>query len=893
MKPIILVDGSSYLYRAFHALPPLTNSKGQPTGAIFGVINMLKKLLADYQPDDIAVIFDSKGKTFRDHLYADYKANRAAMPDDLRTQVEPLYALIRAMGIPILIIEDVEADDVIGTLACQAAKQQQPVIISTSDKDMAQLVNGHVTLINTMSNSLLDEKGVIDKFGVKPNQIIDYLTLIGDTSDNVPGVPGVGPKTAAKWLNHYLSLENLIINCSNISGKIADAFQACIAQFPLMKELVTIKCDVDLPLTINDIKRQEPDQKELIALVKELEFRSWLSELLGSPPPERKKHTTNLYQAILTEYQFNELLNKLSGAHLFAVDTETTSLNIIDAQIVGLSFAFADGDACYLPLAHDYMDAPVQLNREKILKQLKPFLEDPHPRKIGHHIKYDKNVLRNHGIELEGIAFDTMLESYVLDSTATRHDMDSLALKYLGKRTILFEEVAGKGAKQLTFNQVAVEEATKYAAEDADITWQLHEKLWPKLQQHAGSIKTLQEIELPVALVLTDMERHGVLIDAELLKAQSKTLTLRIAELELQAFKEVGNPFNLCSPKQLQEILYGKMGLPILVKTPSGQPSTAENVLQDLAHDYLLPRIILEHRSLSKLKSTYTDKLPEEVNTKTNRVHTSYQQAIASTGRLSSSNPNLQNIPIKTEEGRRIRQAFIAPPGYQILSADYSQIELRLMAHLSHDESLLHAFSNGLDIHSATAAEIFNVPVVSVTSEQRRRAKTINFGLIYGMSSFGLAKQLGVERAEAQHYIDTYFARYPGVKNYMENTRKLAHQQGFVTTIFGRQLHLPEINARNMMRQKAAERAAINAPLQGSAADLIKLAMIQIHHWLKQEKLPAQMIMQVHDELVFEVTNSYIDQLKIKIKEIMENVMPIEVPLLVSIGVGPNWDAAH
>lgn len=893
IKPLVLIDGSSYLYRAFHALPPLTNSKGQPTGAIYGVINMLKKLIHDYQPEKIAVIFDSKGKTFRDELYTAYKANREAMPDDLQSQIEPLHHIIKALGLPLIMIDGVEADDVIGTLATHAKHKKMPVLISTGDKDMAQLVDDHVTLINTMSNQVLDEKGVEEKFGVKPKQIIDYLTLVGDTSDNIPGVPNVGPKTAAKWLNEYHTLDNLVKHADKITGKVGENFRAHLAQLPLSKELTTIKCDVDLPITLDELNPKEKNSEELITLFQQLEFKSWLAELLGQGHVQRAPTNKKHYQCILTEKDFADLLHRLSKATLIAVDTETTSLNIIDAKIVGFSFAFAEGDAAYLPIMHDYAGAPAQLEKAYVIQKLKPILENPKIHKIGQHVKYDKNVLLNEGIDLQGIAFDTMLESYVLDSTATRHDMDSLALKYLGKRTITFEEVAGKGAKQLTFNQVGIEEATNYAAEDADITWQLHQTLWPKLEKTQGLVDTFQKIEMPLALVLADMERYGVLIDKTLLQQQSKELTERIFTLEQTAYKEAGMPFNLASPKQLQEILYNKMQLPVLEKTPTGQPATGEPVLQELAHDYPFVKIILEHRTLSKLKSTYTDKLPEEINAKTGRVHTSYQQAVASTGRLSSSNPNLQNIPARTEEGRRIRQAFIAPHGYKIVSSDYSQIELRLMAHLSQDENLLKAFEQGWDIHAATASEVFDVNLNDVTSEQRRHAKAINFGLIYGMSSFGLAKQIDASREEAQRYINTYFMRYPNVKNYMDRTKKLAHEQGYVSTIFGRQLYLPDINARNIMRQKASERAAINAPLQGSAADLIKLAMINIQAWLKQSKLPATMIMQVHDELVFEVKSDIVNDVIPEIKKLMENAVQLSVPLVVAVGHGNNWDEAH
>jgi DNA polymerase-1 len=893
MKPLILVDGSSYLYRAFHALPPLMNSQGQQTGAIYGVVNMIKKLRADYEPDQMVVIFDSKEKTFRDDLYPEYKANRESMPDDLQSQIQPLHELIQALGIPLILIHGVEADDVIGTLAIQASEKNQKVIISTGDKDMAQLVNKNISLINTMNSSAMDESGVFEKFGVHPDQIIDYLTLIGDTSDNVPGVPGVGPKTAAKWLAHYKDLNTIIKHHEEIRGKIQGALTKHIPEFELTKKLVTIKCDVHIPDEYKDLALKSPDAAKLITLFKDLDFKSWLAEISGDETYHRKAHTAKQYHCVLTQKDLDNLIIDLNKSDLWAVDTETTSLNIIDAKIVGLSFCTQANTAYYIPVSHNYPGAPDQLNREEVLSQLKSLLENPNKIKIAHNAKYDQNIFLNHHINIQGIKYDTMLESYLLDSTATRHDMDSLALKYLGKKTITFEEVAGKGAKQITFDQVGIEEASNYAAEDADITFQLHETLWPRLEQHPDTIKAFHEIEMPLAFVLGEMERYGVLIDPELLNKQSVFLGKRLHELEQQAHKEVGQPFNLASPKQLQEILFDKLGLPIVEKTPSGQPSTAENVLQELALSYPLPKIIMEHRTLSKLKSTYTDKLPLEINSKTHRVHTSYQQAVASTGRLSSTNPNLQNIPIKTEEGRKIRQAFIAPKNYKILSADYSQIELRLMAHLSQDKSLLSAFENGLDIHTATAAEIFNIPLEQVTSEQRRGSKAINFGLIYGMSAFGLAKQLDVSRDEAQKYIDTYFARYPSVKDYMENTKKFAHHHGYVQTLLGRRLYLPDINARNLMRQKGAERAAINAPLQGTAADLIKIAMIRLSNWIKTELPSAHMVMQVHDELVFEVPEDKIEILKTSVKNIMENAITLSVPLLVSVGVGNNWDEAH
>lgn len=890
MKPLVLIDGSSYLYRAFHALPPLVNSQGQHTGAIYGVINMIKKLRQEYQPEQMAVIFDSKEKTFRDDLYENYKANREAMPDDLQSQIEPLHDIIKAMGIPLILIHGVEADDVIGTLATQS---KHPVIISTGDKDMAQLVNDHIKLVNTMNNNVMDKTGVFEKFGVHPNQIIDYLTLIGDTSDNVPGVPGVGPKTAAKWLHQYKTLDNIIKHHKEIPGKIQGALEKHIPEFPLTKQLVTIKCDVDIPREYQDLRLTSPDKEKLIGLLKELEFKSWLAELVGDHDYHRKAHTPKKYHCVLQQEQLDKLIAELNQAEIFCLDTETTSLNMINARIVGLSFSVKANEAYYIPVAHTYLDAPVQLNRENVLAQLKPILENPKKIKIAHNVKYDYNIFLNHNITVQGLDYDTMLESYLLDSTATRHDMDSLALKYLGKKTITFEDVAGKGAKQITFDHVGIDEATNYAAEDADITFQLHEILWPRLEQHPDSAKNFHTIEMPLAYVLAKMERYGVLIDAQKLNQQSEALGQRISALEKNAHEFVGHAFNLASPKQLQEILFGKLQIPVLEKTPTGQPSTAESVLEELALDYPLPKIIMEHRTLSKLKSTYTDKLPLEINPTTGRVHTSYQQAVASTGRLSSTNPNLQNIPIRTEEGRKIRQAFVAPKGYKILSADYSQVELRLMAHLSQDKNLLEAFHAGFDIHSATAAEVFNVDINHATPDQRRHAKAINFGLIYGMSAFGLAKQIDAERDVAQKYIDTYFERYPGVKDYMDNTKKFAHHHGYVQTLLGRKLYLPDINARNLMRQRASERAAINAPLQGTAADLIKIAMINLQQWLKTELPDAHMIMQVHDELVFEVPENKVELLKTHVTQIMESAITLAVPLVVSIGVGNNWDEAH
>lgn len=894
-KPFILVDGSSYLYRAFHALPPLMNSRGEPTGAAYGVANMLRKLLNDYDPDYIAVVFDAKGKTFRDDLYAEYKSHRPPMPDDMRCQIEPLHDVIRAMGLPLLIIDGVEADDVIGTLAHLATEAGLDTLISTGDKDMAQLVNEHVSLINTMSNTLLDPAGVETKFGIPPTLIIDYLTLMGDSVDNIPGVPNVGPKTAVKWLKEYGSLDGIVAHAQEIKGKVGDNLRAHLKELPLSRQLTTIRLDVPLTLKPLDLRREPINTDALIAKLKHLEFKSWLAELLGDSTVSQKNvpKKSHHYSTILDENDFLSWLTKLNSAKVFAFDTETTSLDYMQAMIVGVSFAINPHEAAYIPLAHDYPLAPKQLSREFVLEKLKPLLEDNAKQKILHNAKYDMSVLANHNIQLRGVAFDTMLESYVVNSTASRHDMDTLALKYLGHRTIAFEDVAGKGAKQITFNQVTIEEAAPYAAEDADVTLQLHQTLWPKLCENTGLTHTFNDIEVPLIPVLSRMERCGVLIDTELLKQQSIELTARIKELEDKTYQIAGHVFNLSSPKQLQEILYDKLQLPILQKTPTGQPSTSEEVLQELALDYPLPKLILEYRSLTKLKSTYIDRLPEQVNAVTGRVHTSYHQAVTATGRLSSSDPNLQNIPVRTEEGRKIRKAFIAPKGYKIIAADYSQIELRIMAHLSNDANLLKAFANGWDIHQATAAEIFAVPLEKVTPDQRRSAKAINFGLMYGMSAFGLSRQLGSDRETAQLYMDLYFSRYPAVKTYMENTRNLAHHQGYVEGLYGRRLYLPEINVRNIQRQKAAERAAINAPLQGTAADIIKRAMIDIDKWLKNSKIEARMLMQVHDELVFEVTEKDVADAQEKIQSLMCNAAQLAVPLVIDIGVGNNWDEAH
>ncbi|WP_419571598.1 DNA polymerase I [Rheinheimera sp.] len=920
-NPLILVDGSSYLFRAYHSPPHLTNSRGEATGAIYGVVNMLKSLLKQYQPDEMVVVFDAKGPTFRNEMYADYKAHRPPMPDDLRTQIEPLQKIIQAMGLPLLCISGVEADDVIGTLAMQYSQLGRHVLISTGDKDMAQLVTDKVTLINTMTDTLLDPAGVQEKFGIGPDLIIDYLALMGDKVDNIPGLPGVGEKTALALLQGIGSIEQLYQRLDEIaalgfrgSKTIADKMREHQSQLELSYQLATIKTDVQLNLTEEQLKISAADLSALAELYKDCEFRRWLSEVLSaqekSAPPAQASLFSDAetelptevqtsqaaaeYDCILTAEAFAALLKRLQQAELVALDTETTSLDYMVAELVGMSFAFAAGDACYLPLAHDYVGAPEQLNRDQVLAELKPWLENAAAAKVGQNLKYDMSVLARYGITLQGIQFDTMLESYVFNSTGSRHDMDSLALKYLGHKTISFEEIAGKGAKQLTFNQIAIEQATAYAAEDADITLRLHQTLWPQLAENTDQAKVLTDIEVPLLSVLSRVERQGVRIDPQLLHQQSQQLAERIAELEQQAYQLAGKEFNLASPKQLQEILFEQMGLPVIKKTPGGTPSTAEEVLVELAHDYEFPKLIMEHRGLSKLKSTYTDKLPLSVNAQTGRVHTSYHQAVAATGRLSSTEPNLQNIPIRSEEGRRIRQAFIARDGYTILAIDYSQIELRIMAHLSRDQALLNAFAQGKDIHRATAAEVFGVALDDVSTEQRRRAKAVNFGLIYGMSAFGLARQLDISRSEAQQYVDLYFERFPGVLDYMERTRAQAHDKGYVETLFGRRLYLPEINAQNMARKKAAERAAINAPMQGTAADIIKRAMIQVDLWLQQQpKETALMIMQVHDELVFEVKSEMLAEVTAELVKLMESAAQLDVSLLAEAGSGPNWDQAH
>lgn len=889
--PIILVDGSSYLYRAFHALPALMNSKNFPTGAVYGMVNMLKRLIADYKPEYMAVVFDAKGKTFRDEIYAEYKATRQEMPNDLVSQIEPIHAIIRAMGFPLIMIEGVEADDVIGTLATLATKEKKDLLISTGDKDLAQLVNEHVTLINTMSNSILNPEGVKEKFGVRPEQIIDYLTLVGDTSDNIPGVPQVGPKTAAKWINEHHSLDEIIKNADKITGKVGENLRASLNQIPLTKTLVSIKLDVDLAVTFTDLKIKEADKKSLIELFKEMEFKSWLAELLEETKDSNADKHGN-YEIITNKDVFQKWINELKQAPIIAFDTETTSLDYMQAKIVGVSFAITPGKAAYVPFGHDYLGAPQQLTEEYVFAELQPILENSAIKKIGQNIKYDIEVLKNHNVQLQGVAYDTMLESYVLDSASNSHDMDTLALKYLGWRTISFTDIAGKGVKQLTFNQIEVEKAGIYAAEDADVTLQLHQKLWPRVSAEKGLSYIFENIELPLISVLARIEQNGVLIDPEKLKTQGKEIEKRLRELEQEAFMLADSQFNMNSPKQLQEILFQKLNLPVIQKTPTGQASTADNVLQELALDFALPRIIIEFRSLSKLMSTYTNRLVEQVDPVTKRIHTSYNQSGTATGRLSSSEPNLQNIPIRTPEGRRIRQAFIPRKGCKIISADYSQIELRIMAHISEDPNLLNAFANNLDVHKSTAAEVWGVPLDEVTSEMRRNAKAINFGLIYGMSAFGLTQQLGIDRRSAQEYIDKYFARYPNVKAYMDNTRTHAKEKGYVETLWGRRLYLPDINASQIPRQKAAERTAINAPLQGSAADIIKLAMIRIDQWLQDEKIPAKMIMQVHDELVFEAEEQHVPTIVSAIKEHMSSVVKLRVPLLVSVGVGDNWDQA-
>jgi DNA polymerase-1 len=925
-KTLLLVDGSSYLYRAFHAMPDLRNSKNEPVGAIQGVLNMLRRLHKDYPSEYSACVFDAKGKTFRDDIYPEYKANRASMPDDLRVQIEPLFETIRAMGWPLIIEEGVEADDVIGALAKQAESQGIKTIISTGDKDISQLVNEKITVVNTMrdafrkTDDVLDIAGVTAKFGVPPERMIDYLVLVGDTSDNVPGVEKVGPKTAVKWLQEYGSLENIVANADNIAGKVGENLRKALPWLPTARELITIRCDIGIREHFDELIQQAPDKEKLTALFDRFEFRSWKRELeannIGNfsksastntpattsenklnPPQDLfvsayQPNTSRNFETILTDAQLDAWLEKLLSAQLICFDTETTSLDPMTAKIVGMSFSVEAGSAAYLPLKHDYFDAPEQLNFESTLAKIKPILENASIKKVGQNVKYDCHVLANHGIHLHGIAHDTMLQSYVFESHKT-HGMDALAERHLGLQTIHFEDVAGKGAKQVGFNQVTVETAAEYAAEDADITLQLHEAMYPQITHDDKLSFIYHQIEMPSSACLFTIERNGVLIDADMLRAQSNEIGAKLIALENQAYELAGQPFNLGSPKQLQEILFDKLGIKPTKKTPSGAPSTDEDVLQELALDHPLPKILLEYRGLAKLKSTYTDKLPKMINPQTGRVHTSYNQAVAITGRLASSDPNLQNIPVRTAEGRRIREAFIAPQGSHIVSADYSQIELRIMAHLSQDAGMLQAFANNEDIHRATAAEIFGVERSAVDNEQRRYAKVINFGLIYGMSAFGLAQNLNIERSAAANYIERYFARYPGVKAYMENTRAIAKQKGYVETYFGRRLWVPEINSANVQRRNGAERAAINAPMQGTAADLIKLAMIAVQNWLVSEGLQSKLIMQVHDELVLEVPDNELELVKLKLPELMQNVAKLSVPLLAEVGVGSNWEGAH
>jgi DNA polymerase-1 len=898
-KPLVLVDGSSYLYRAFHALPDLSTKDGQPTGAVLGVLNMVYKLLDEYGPECMAVVFDAPGKTFRDELYSDYKANRPPMPDPLRRQIEPLVEAIETSGIRVLRIDGVEADDVIGTLARRAGQTGHATVISTSDKDMAQLVGRSVTLVNTMDNTTLDPEAVRHKFGVEPEKIVDYLTLVGDTSDNIPGVKGVGAKTAAKWLEQYGDLERLETHAEEIPGKAGERLRAALGDLDLFKRLVTIDCDVELPFAPDELTVRPPDEGELKRVFERLELSSLLKrrlpEAAAAREAERQRETRaeeRRYELVLTESELDAWLEKVEGAELAALDTETTGLDYMTCSLVGISLCVEPGAAAYIPVAHRHTGVPAQIPRAVVLERLKPWLESGAP-KIGHHLKFDAHVFESCGIHLGGMCYDSMLESYVLNSTATRHDMDSLAAKYLGFVTTKYEDVCGKGAKQIGFDELELETACRYAAEDADVTLRLHRTLWPEIQKIPEIERLYIEIEQPLVRVLQGMERTGVMVDAGMLRRQSSELAETMARTEEAAYKAAGGPFMLGSPKQLQEVLYDRLGLPILGKTPKGQPSTAESVLQALAADYELPRLILEYRALAKLKSTYTDKLPREINPRTGRIHTSYQQAVAATGRLSSADPNLQNIPIRTPEGRRIRQAFVAPPGYVLLAADYSQIELRIMAHLSGDDGLLAAFKGHQDIHRATAAEVFGVPPSEVAPEQRRSAKAINFGLIYGMSAFGLARQLGIERPDAQRYIDLYFQRYPGVKRYMEETRLRARERGFVSTVFGRRLYLPDINTRNAQRRQYAERSAINAPMQGTAADIIKRAMLRIDRWLAQSGADARLIMQVHDELVLEVRREQAEAARDEVARLMESAAELAVPLQVDAGIGANWDEAH
>ena len=896
---LILIDGSSYLFRAFYVpqLKRMQNADGQPTGAVFGTINMIKSLASEYPESQLVAIFDAKGKNFRHEIYDDYKANRPPMPDELRSQIEYVHRSIEALGLPLIIVPGVEADDVMGSYAKQASDKGITVYIATGDKDMAQVVNDKVHLIDTMKKVIYDESGVEEKYGVRPDQIIDYLALMGDSSDNIPGVPKVGPKTAVKWLQEYGSLDGVIENAESIGGKVGENLREFIPDLPRSKDLVTIRCDLDLEQSVEQLKQREANEEELKSLYTSLQFKRWLAEL-GEELPDvsqavDKEFKQGTYQTILNEADFEVWLTKLANSEGFAFDTETTSVDAHSAELVGLSFAVEAGSAAYVPFVHRYAEAPSQLDRQWVLDKLRPLLENAELPKIAQNLKYDMSVLAYYGVNIKGGIFDTMLQSYVLDSVASRHDMDSLSVAHLGHKPVSFSDIAGKGKSQLTFDQIELDKAGHYAAEDADVTLQLHHALMPKLSQQPSLHRVYNQIEMPLIEVLSSVESTGVLIDDAMLLQQSQRLEVQMQEAEIKAHKVAGSAFNLASPKQIQEILYDQMALPVLKKTPKGAPSTAEDVLQELAQEHDLPRLILEHRSLGKLKSTYTDKLPTMVNSRSGRVHTSYHQAVAATGRLSSSDPNLQNIPIRTAEGRRIREAFIAPQGFKIMALDYSQIELRIMAHLSHDDSLLNAFTQGLDVHSATASEIFEVSLDEVSAQQRRHAKAVNFGLIYGMSAFGLAKQLGVERKQAQSYIEQYFAQYPGVKEYMENTRNFAKEHGYVETVFGRRLYLPDINAKNHNVKQYAERTAINAPMQGTAADIIKLAMIRVHDELRENSNSAKMVMQVHDELVFEVAAEKVDQIGDMLSQLMQNIVSLDVPLIVDAGVGSNWAEAH
>ena len=894
LKQLVLVDGSSYLYRAFHAMPNLANSRGESTGAVYGIVNMLRRLMREYDTPYLAVVFDAPGKTFRDRLYSAYKANRPPMPDELRSQIDKVHAVIRALGLPLLSVPDVEADDVIGTLARAATAYGMETLIVSGDKDLAQLVDTKVRMCDSMKDVVYDVEGVEAKFGVPPERIVDFLALVGDTSDNIPGVPKVGPKTAVRWLKEYGSLDQLVAQADGIPGKVGENLRASLDQLPLSHQLATVKCDVALEEQPDDLKIGTPDEDALRQLYAELEFKTWLADLGGlNEVDEGDGAATAQYEIVFDKKALSRWLKQLSKAPLFAFDTETTSLNAMRARIVGVSFAVKPGEGAYVPLAHDYLDAPLQLNREEVLEALRPLLEDPNQEKVGQNLKYDCTVLSNHGITLAGMRFDTMLESYVLDSTGSRHDMDTLALKYLGHKTISYEAVAGKGKGQLSFNEVPLEEAGPYAAEDAEVTLRLHRVLFERLQNEQARREVFERIEMPLVPVLSKIERTGVRVDCDMLAAQSAQLAKRTAELEAMAYEEAGAPFNIASPKQIQEILFERLELPVLAKTPKGQPSTAESVLAELAEQHELPRLILEHRGLSKLRSTYTEKLPALVNPDTGRVHTSYHQAAVATGRLSSSDPNLQNIPVRTAEGRRIREAFVPAPGMCLIAADYSQIELRIMAHLSADEGLLDAFEKGEDVHRATAAEVFGTPVEDVSSDQRRSAKAINFGLIYGMSAFGLARQLGIERRQAQEYIDLYFERYPGVRAFMDAIRAKVREERFVETVFGRRLFLADISSSNHARRQAAERAAINAPMQGTAADLIKLAMLSVDEWLRENGCGARIIMQVHDELVLEAPESDTESVAETVAELMASVADLAVPLKVDVGIGPNWAQAH